>query len=149
MSNKTCFFIGHRDAPQNIAFSLENAIERQITQYGMTDFVVGQYGNFDAMATQALQKAKRRFPAISLTLLLPYHPSERRVSLPQEFDNSFYPPGLETIPKRLAIIHANRYMIDHCACLISYTKYPGNTRTIVEYAKKKNVHIVHLTESPC
>lgn len=145
MEEKMCFFIGHRDTPQDVFSALEQAVERQIAQYGVTEFVVGHYGNFDAMAAQAVQRAKQRHPMVTLTLLLPYHPAERQISLPQGFDNSFYPPGMETTPRRVAIVRANRYMADHCDCLIACVRHPGNARELLEYAKKKeNIHVENL-----
>ena len=44
---KTCFFIGHRNTPVNVYDRLLASVERHIIEYGVTDFVVGRYGNFD------------------------------------------------------------------------------------------------------
>ena len=41
----TCFFIGHRDTPDTVLPPLEQEVERHITEYGITDFVVGHYHN--------------------------------------------------------------------------------------------------------
>ena len=117
---KTCFLIGHRDAPFMIREKLEKAIETAITDYGVTEFVVGQYGAFDKMATSCLAEVKKTHPEIRLVLLLPYHPSERAVVLPAGFDGNFYPPGMEAVPRRLAIVRANEYMAKHCDLLIGY-----------------------------
>ena len=73
----TCFFIGHRDAPERVMESLTAAVERQIVEYGVTAFVVGQYGAFDRMAARAVREAKQRHPEVSLTLLLPYYRPEK------------------------------------------------------------------------
>ena len=117
---KTCFLIGHRDAPGDLRGKLAEAIDRAITVDGVTEFVVGQYGDFDRMAAGCLAEAKRRHPEIRLVLLLPYHPTERAVNLPQGFDGSFYPPGMESVPRRLAIVRANEYMARRCDVLICY-----------------------------
>ena len=117
---KTCFLIGHRDVPVELQEKLEHAIEAAITEYGVTEFVVGRYGGFDLMAANCLVEAKKVHPEIRLVLLLPYHPTERRFELPQGFDGSFYPPGMETVPRRLAVVRANEYMAKHCDVLISY-----------------------------
>ena len=117
---KTCFLIGHRDAPFIIREKLEKAIAAAIAEYGVTEFVVGQYGAFDRMAASCLVEAKKAHPEIRLVLLLPYHPSERAVVLPAGFDGSFYPSGMENVPRRLAIVRANEYMAKHCALLICY-----------------------------
>lgn len=58
----SCFFIGHRDAPETLRELLDAAVERHITEYGVTEFVVGHYGRFDYMAASAVQRAKERRP---------------------------------------------------------------------------------------
>ena len=108
----TCFFIGHRDAPDSILPSLSAAIETRIVEDGVDQFVVGNYGRFDLLAAQAVRKAKKQHPDILLFYLRPYHPAERLFT-PAGFDGSFYPPGMETVPRKLAIVRANRYMVDN------------------------------------
>ena len=56
----TCFFIGHWEARENILPALSQAVERHIAEYGVTEFVAGQYGNFDRLAALAVRKAKER-----------------------------------------------------------------------------------------
>lgn len=144
MERKSCFFIGHRDAPDRLFPALVDEVELHIIKYGVVDFVVGGYGRFDILAARAVKVVKQHHPEITLTLLLPYHPSERSVSLPSGFDDSFYPPGMECVPKRAAIIRSNRYMVDHSDYLIAYVwKTASNARELVEYARKleRNGHI--------
>ena len=50
---KSCFFLGHRSAPASILPALEGAVERHITEHGVTCFYVGRYGNFDRLAGRA------------------------------------------------------------------------------------------------
>lgn len=138
---KTCFFIGHREAPDSLLPILDAEVERHITEYGVTDFVVGGYGRFDTLAAQCVKVAKKRHPGITLTLLLPYHPYDRPKPTPSGFDSAFYPPGMETVPKRLAIVQANRHMVDHSQFLIAYAWHPAsNARNLVEYARKRENH---------
>lgn len=134
----TCFFIGHREAPDALLEELTFVIEQHITEYQVNDFVVGQYGRFDALAAKGVLTAKRRHPEVTLTLLLPYHPYDRPIPLPSGFDGTFYPPGMEAVPKRAAIVRANRYMVEHSAYLIAYAWHPAsNARKITEYAKSQ------------
>ena len=58
----TCFFIGHRDAPESLRPSLLTEVERHITEHGVTEFVVGSYGRFDSMAAWAVKEAKSGTP---------------------------------------------------------------------------------------
>ena len=110
---KTCFFIGHRDAPESIYDRLLEAVKRHISEYGMTDFVVGRYGNFDRLAARAVVEAKQHHSDVTLTLLMPYYRADAE-PLPDGFDGSLFPDSLETVPKRAAILRANQYMIHHC-----------------------------------
>ena len=145
---KSCFFIGHREASSEILPALREAVERHIVEYGVTEFLVGHYGGFDRMAAKAVITAKEQHPEITLSMLIPYHPAERPVKLPAGFDNTFYPPGMEKVPRRLAIVRANRYMIDHVDYLIAYAWHPAsNTWNLLEYARKreqKNLLVITL-----
>lgn len=144
----TCFFIGHRDAPEDIYNCLLAAVERHIVKHGVTDFVVGRYGNFDRLAAQAVIVAKERHPDVALTLLMPYYHSNAG-PLPDGFNGSIFPDGLETVPKRVAILRANQYMIRHCEHMIVYDKGQiGNTRVLVDAARKANcVKIENVADS--
>lgn len=145
---KSCFFIGHRESSSDILPALTDAIEEHINKYGVTEFVVGHYGGFDRMAAKAVIMAKERHPRITLSMLIPYHPADHPVELPDGFDNSFYPPDMEKVPRRLAIVRANRYMIDHVDYLIAYVWHPAsNARDLVEYARKKEVFTTNLSEA--
>lgn len=131
-----CFFIGHRDASSSLMPQLESAVKKHITDYGVTDFVVGQYGAFDRMAARAVIEAKKVFPNITLSILLPYHPSERKVHAPEGYDSTFYPPGMESVPRRFAITQANQYMIRHCDYLIAYAwQSASNAKRFLEFAR--------------
>lgn len=138
MQRLRCFLIGHRDAPDPLYPALQAEVERHISQLGVREFVVGHYGNFDRLAARVLLAAKRKMPEISLLLLIPYHPAERPVALPAGFDGTIYPQGMETVPRRAAIVRANRYMIDHADYLIAYAwQCGGNATRLVAYARKR------------
>ena len=135
---KSCFFIGHRDAPEALFPLLKSTVESHIAEYGVTEFIVGHYGNFDRLAAQAVISIKNKYPEKSLLLLLPYHPAERPISLPEGFDNTYYPPGMEAIPRRFAIIEANKHIIDHTDYLIAYAHYSAsNSKKLLDYAIRR------------
>ncbi len=146
MSEKRCFFIGHRDATEEVLPALRTAVEQHIAEYGVTEFLVGHYGGFDRLAAQCVMEAKQRHTGIRLTMLLPYHPTERKTKLPKGFDGSCYPSGQESVPRQLAIIRANRYAVDHSDYLIAYVCHAAsNARNLVEYAEKRlSLHITYL-----
>lgn len=138
LSGKSCFFIGHRDASEKIYPALYATIEQHIVEYGVTEFIIGHYGRFDRLAAMAVKEAKHSYPNVKLTLLLPYHPAERPIPTPDGFDGTFYPPGMECVPRKAAIVRANHYMIDHVNYLIAYVWHPAsNAWEAVEYAKRR------------
>ena len=138
MDTKSCFFIGHREASEEIYPALYAAVEQHIVEYGVTEFIVGHYGGFDRLAASAVKEAKRFYPEVKLTLLLPYHPAERPIPTPDGFDGTFYPPGMESVPRKIAIVRANRYVVDHVDYLIAYARHPAsNARELVEYARSQ------------
>lgn len=144
MESKSCFFIGHREAPESLYPELVQTVEQLIGQ-GVTDFYVGHYGNFDHLAARAVIEAKQQRPEVRLTMLLPYHPAERKVILPSGFDGSLYPPGMENIPRRFAIPRANRWMVEHCTYLVAYvTHSASNAGKVVEWGRIKEKKVVEL-----
>ena len=83
-------------------------------------------------------ETKQAHSEISLWLLLPYHPTEQKAEVPEGFDGSFYPEGMEKVPRRLAIVKSNRYMVEHVEYLIVYARYPAsNTQKLLKYAQRK------------
>lgn len=147
---KTCFFIGHHNAPEGIRLLLDESVERHIIVCGATRVIVGRYGTFDAMATGAVIRAEQVHPDIELLLLQPYHPTERPVEVMAGFDGSYYPEGMEHVPRRLAIVRANEYVIRHvCDYLIAYDRFLATkTHDFVELAlqreKKGLIHVTNL-----
>lgn len=135
---KTCFFIGHRNTPDTVLPALTQEVERHIVEYGVTDFVVGHYGRFDALAAQTVIDAKKRHPPVTLTMLLSYHPAERPVAAPEGYDGTLYPPGMERAPRRLAIVRANHWMLCNSGYLIAYVRHPSNgSREVLEAARRR------------
>ena len=146
---KSCFFIGHREADERLLPVLRERILQLITEEDVTDFYVGGYGGFDRLAGLAVKQIKEQHPQISLRLLIPYHPAERPIDPPDGYDGTYYPEGMEKVPKRYAIVRANKLMIDFSDWLIAYVS-PGasNSRMLLEYAqriaKKGSIRVINL-----
>ena len=141
----TCFFIGHRDAPETLRPLLAEAVERHITRYSVTEFVVGHYGHFDAMAAGVVREAKKCHPEVTLTLLLPYYPPTFDTS---GYDRSYYPAGMETVPKPFAIARANEHMLRSSDYLICYDRRQiGKTRDFTQLARRREERGLLLVEN--
>ena len=142
--NLTCFFIGHRNAPDSAFPLLRQSIERLIADYGTISFVVGNHGNFDLMAAKAVAQAKQSRPDIKLSLLLTYPQA-----LPPGFDGVIYPPGTEAATPE----EAHRYMIDNSDFLIAYVCNSGSAAKLCQYAyerEKRGLIIVeNLAQGKC
>ena len=135
---KSCFFIGHRDVDERLLPRLELVIDRLIREEGVRYFYVGGYGGFDRLAAAAVRRIKQKYPDITLMLVLPYHPAERPTEAPDGFDGTYHPDGLESTPKRYAIVRANKIMVDACDWLICYVRHgTGNSRKLLEYAQRR------------
>lgn len=144
---KSCFFIGHREADERLLLQLIRTIEQLVFQENVTCFYVGGYGGFDRIAAGAVKQVKRRHPEIILMLVLPYHPAERPVQTPYGFDGTYYPEGMETVPRRFAIVQANKYMVDNVDWLVAYVCHGAcNSRKILEYAQKQGVSCININE---
>ena len=117
--------------PRKLALGDRNIIGKHVTEARLAQGMK----QVDLLAKLQLAGIDLSVPALSL--LIPYHPAERPIETPPGFDNTYYPPGMEKVPRKLAIVRANRYMVDHVDYLIAYAWHPAsNARDMVEYARK-------------
>lgn len=144
---KSCFFIGHREADERLLPHLISTIEKLVSQDNVTFFYVGGYGGFDHTAATAVKRVKQRHPEIMLMLVLPYHPAEHPVEIPYGFDGTYYPEGMETVPRRFAIVQANKRMVDNMDWLVAYVRHgASNSQKILEYAQRQGIPCVNINE---
>ena len=59
------FFIGHREASEEIYPALYAAVEQHIVEYGVKEFIVGHYGGFDRLAASAVKAASQIFQRLA------------------------------------------------------------------------------------
>ena len=140
----SCFFIGHRDAPESLLAAVRAAAEGLIREKGVSDFYVGSRGSFDRLAAKAVRELRERYPEVRLYLVLAYLPPAGW-TLPEGFTGSVFPEGLERAPRRFAILRANRAMADSCEYLIAYAPHAaGNARKVAEYARGKGRRVIEV-----
>lgn len=90
------------------------------------------------MAGLAVKEVKQKNADITLHLVLPYHPAERAIEAPDGYDGTYYPEGLENVPRQHAIVRANKIMVDISDWLIAYVRHgASNSRKVLEYAKRR------------
>lgn len=134
--SKSCFFIGHASAPDDIYPRILSTILQHVVDYGVTHFYVGHYGRFDSLVTSALREIKAEYPDITIMRVLPYHPAVKPVEAPKDFDGTYY-PFEDRVPPRYAIVKANTLMIDTVDYLIAYVNGIGKSRDFLEHALRR------------
>ena len=109
-------------------------VTKKLIQQGATTFYLGGYGAFDSLAASVLRELKKGYPQIELILVLAYLNAERNTS---GYDSTVYPP-LEAVPRRFAITHRNRWMVDVADVVVAYVLHDwGGAATTLRYANQK------------
>lgn len=146
MSGKICTFFGHRDCPETILQSLRDTVFHLILRQGVTHFYVGNHGRFDALVLRVLREAKEAYPQIRYAVVLAYLPEKKDSDFfsPEE---TLFPEGIETVPKRFAILWRNRWMIAHSQYVVTYVTHAwGGAVTFAKEARKKGCTIISLSD---
>ena len=140
---KTCCFFGHREVTHNIRPKLTAIIEKLITEDGVTDFYVGNQGQFDSMVYSVLKELKANYPHIRYTVVLAYMPDKYIKEVYGE--DTLFPDGMETVPKRFAISKRNDWMIEQSGYAVCYVhKITGGAAKFREKAKKRKLRIIDV-----
>lgn len=137
-------FCGHREIEQTTEVEewLQTVIHGLIEQ-GATTFYLGGYGAFDGLAASVLRKEKKNHPWIELILVLAYLNGRQDAV---GYDGSVY-PELEKIPRRFAILHRNRWMVQSADVVVAYVLHDwGGAATTLRYAKQKRKRIISYSE---
>lgn len=117
----TVTFFGHRDAPIKIEPTLRRTLINLIEKDKSTVFYVGNNGSFDAMVYRQLQELSK-FYDIKYSVVLAYLPDNN--SEYNDYTNTIYPEGIETVPKRFAISWRNKWMVKQADTVITYVTHP-------------------------
>ena len=134
----SCFFIGHREAGEALRPQVKAAAEALILGEGVTDFYVGSRGGFDHLAAAVVMALMEVHPEVRLYRVLSYFPTGRGVPEHPGFTGTVFPQGLESVPRRFAILRANRLMVDACDYLIAYAPHEySNARKVLDYARRR------------
>ncbi len=142
----TCCFFGHRDTPEIVSEKLNSTIIDLIENKNVTHFLVGNQGNFDIMARNALKNIKEDYPHIQYEIVLAYLPSSKPNDNSFDYSVTIYPDGLEKTPRRFAISHRNKWMVKNSDYVIAYVVHTvGGAAQFVEYARKQGKEIINLS----
>ena len=135
-------FFGHSDYEPNE--DDKNAIIQKIDELvgdNPCEFLLGGIGAFDMFAKKCCLKYKRLLNSnVKLTLVMPY--PDRKYII-KGYDETVYPP-LESVPRRLAIIRRNKWMVNESDHIIAYVWHYGGARNTLDIAKRKNKPIFNV-----
>lgn len=137
-----CTFFGHRECYGLDAALLRSTIEDLIEQ-GVTEFLVGNHGQFDGMVHSCLQSLQKQYPNIRYSVVLAYLPTEKRAF--GDLSDTMYPEGIEAAPRKFAIDWRNRFLIDSadiCLCYVNHTW--GGAYKFAQMAKRRGLTVVNL-----
>ena len=139
----TCCFFGHREVTHNIRAKLTAIIEKLITENGVTEFYVGHQGQFDSMVYSVLKELKVKYPHIRYIVVLAYMPDEHIREVYGE--DTLFPDGMESAPRRFAISIRNDWMIQHSDYAVCYVhKITGGAAKFREKAEKKGLKVIDV-----
>ena len=140
---KTCCFFGHREVTHNIRGRLTAIIEKLITENGVTNFYVGNQGQFDSMVYSVLKELKVKYPHIRYAVVLAYMPDSYIKEVYGE--DTLFPDDMESVPKKYAISKRNDWMIQHSDYAVCYVhKITGGAAKFREKAEKRRLQIIDV-----
>lgn len=155
MKNNTCSFTGHRIIAYDRIKELEKKLEEEIVSLifsGITEFIAGGALGFDTLAVETVLKLKKRYPDITLRLILPCPEQDikwkdkdkaKYRSILRFADSTEYVSNVYTDS---CMLDRNRVMVDNSSVLIAF--YDGRRRSgtamTVNYALKNSVKVINL-----
>lgn len=156
MKEKSCCFTGHRNIPtnqyQSIAEEVEITIEKMIKDGYMFFYAGGALG-FDTIAENAVLKLKKKYPEISLILILPCPTQAKFWSENEKSDYEKIKSQADKVVftsqtyTRYCMLKRNRQLVDSSsACICYLTKNRGGTFYTVNHAAKSNLTIINIAD---
>ena len=135
-----CTFFGHRDCPADIKPKLWAVLRDLVENHGVDQFYVGNHGGFDHMVRAALRELAQQYPHIDYVVVLAYLPQSNE---DDDYSDTVFPEGIETVPKRFAISWRNRWMLQQADVVVSYVTHDwGGAAQFVQQARRKEKHII-------
>ncbi len=143
---RACCFFGHRDVFDPVDDFLYNKICELIENENVTEFLVGDHGDFDKASASAVRKVRLTHGNIRLTLVRPYFSDELNSN--KDFYNTLYddvviPAEAAQAHFKAAITKRNKWMIDQSDfCIFYVLRENGGAYTALKYAEKKGKNVV-------
>ena len=138
-----CCFFGHKQIRKSIDKILKETIRELISEKDIDTFYVGNNGAFDLHVSAILEELKNEIPNIKYNIVLAYLNTPRA----SYNDNTIYPEGLESVPKRFAVYKRNLWMLKQCDYVVAYIEHPfGNAEKFVDIALTKGKAVINIAD---
>lgn len=140
-----CTFFGHRNCPSSIKPKLHDVLKNLIEKEHVDLFYVGNHGAFDAMVRIQLRELEQIYPNIRYAVVLAYLPQKSNEFDPQDYSDTIFPEGIETVPKRFAISWRNRWMLKQADYVVTYVTHSwGGAARFAEMAKRQHKKVINI-----
>ena len=122
--------------------AIEKAIIKAIDD-GIEFFLNGGQGYFDKTCAIIVHRLKKSYPSIKNILVIPY--LDFKVFNDSLFDEIIYPfeeHSFSYYTYKCGSSKRNRWSVDHSSIAICYVYRAGGASKTLEYARKKQLHII-------
>lgn len=141
---RCCCGFGHKEIYENIYLRLEEEAENAIKS-GITVFLTGGMGSFDAKFSSVVYKLKSKHKNIKLILVRPYYSNKINEYCKEWYDEIIIPGIADGAFYKSAIIKRNKWMIEKSERCIFYVKREyGGAYTALKYAEKEHKTIIKI-----
>lgn len=139
----TCTFFGHRRLYQNIHHILRTIITDLIESHRVTEFYVGDEGDFDRAVKGVLNELEKEYPSITYSVVCAKMPDEYT----ERDEHLLYPGGLEERFQKFAIHYRNLWMLERAQYVVSFVNCSyGGAAKYTEIAKKKGKTVINIPD---
>ncbi len=148
-----CTFFGHRDSTvlydvSAIRGLLTGLLKQWIEKESVDVFFVGNQGGFDRLVQSVLKDLKEEYPHISVAVVLAYMPQANNDTDFTTGLETLYPDGLESVPRRYAIVHRNRWMLRNVQRVIGFVTAPsGGAAQFLKMAQRQGKIVYNLADN--
>ena len=124
---------------------IADRVEEEIKN-GETEFFVGTHGHFDFMVIDVLRDKQKQHPHIFYSVVLAYMPD----GSPDEYsfikpEETMYPEGLESVPRKFAIVWRNDWMLWQSDYVVTYITHTwGGAYQYAEKAKRQKKRVINI-----
>ncbi len=147
---RICVFFGHANLPINTEQqeNLSQIIIDLIKNHNVDTFWVGDYGQFDSIASHTVKQLQKTYPKINLELALSYLPINNKEILDYKlnfYNNHFLPEGVELVLPKFAIVERNKWLAQNCDFVVcKIDNNWGGAYKAVKIAIKANKKIINI-----